>query len=87
MSREGLNQKKYIDFEESEILYIQNNRASSCVHYFHQTYQHMKHTNKLKAVSNISNYGVVHGGIWRTMHCRLCINCYGTGFGGRGRGV
>jgi hypothetical protein len=19
-----------------------------------------------------------HGGIWRTMHCRLCINCYGT---------
>ncbi len=20
-----------------------------------------------------------HGGIWRTMHCRLCINCYGTG--------
>jgi hypothetical protein len=20
-----------------------------------------------------------HGGTWRTMHCRLCINCYGTG--------
>jgi hypothetical protein len=20
-----------------------------------------------------------HGGIWRTMHCRLCINCSGTG--------
>ncbi len=20
-----------------------------------------------------------HGGAWRTMHCRLCINCYGTG--------
>jgi hypothetical protein len=20
-----------------------------------------------------------HGGIWRTMHCRLCINCYGSG--------
>jgi hypothetical protein len=32
-----------------------------------------------------------HGGIWRTMHCRLCINCYGTGKwvvggGGCGRG-
>jgi len=21
-----------------------------------------------------------HGGIWRTMHCRLCINCYGIGW-------
>ncbi len=20
-----------------------------------------------------------HRGNWRTMHCRLCINCYGTG--------
>ncbi len=19
-----------------------------------------------------------HGGIWRTMHCRLCMDCYGT---------
>jgi hypothetical protein len=26
----------------------------------------------------------MHGGIWRTMRCRLCINCKGTG---RGRGV
>ncbi len=23
--------------------------------------------------------GSPHGGIWRTMHCRLCIKCYGTG--------
>ncbi len=22
---------------------------------------------------------VVHGGIWRTMRCRLCIDCHGTG--------
>jgi hypothetical protein len=22
---------------------------------------------------------VIQGGIWRTMHRRLCINCYGTG--------
>jgi hypothetical protein len=21
-----------------------------------------------------------HGGTWRTIHCRLCINCYGTGY-------
>ncbi len=25
-------------------------------------------------------HGKYHGGISRTMHCRLCINCYGTGF-------
>ncbi len=25
---------------------------------------------------------VYHEGIWRTMHCRLCINCYGTCWGG-----
>jgi hypothetical protein len=22
-----------------------------------------------------------HGGTWRTMHCRLCINCYGSASG------
>jgi hypothetical protein len=22
----------------------------------------------------------MHGGTWRTMHCRLCINCYGAGY-------
>ncbi len=21
-----------------------------------------------------------YGGIWKTLHCRLCINCYGTGW-------
>ncbi len=26
-----------------------------------------------------------HGGIWRTLHCRLCTNCYGTS--GRGVGL
>ncbi len=26
-----------------------------------------------------------HGGTWRTMHCRLCIKCYGTGQWGGGR--
>jgi hypothetical protein len=26
-----------------------------------------------------------HGGIWRTLHCRLCINCYGTGETASGR--
>jgi hypothetical protein len=33
---------------------------------------------------------VKHGGIWRTMHCRLCIGCYGaaaSGAGGGGRGL
>ncbi len=25
------------------------------------------------------NLRLKHVGIWRTMHCRLCINCYGTG--------
>jgi hypothetical protein len=21
---------------------------------------------------------ILHGGAWRTMHCRICILCYGT---------
>jgi hypothetical protein len=25
-------------------------------------------------------YSKNHGGILRTMHCRLCINCYGTSY-------
>ncbi len=28
-----------------------------------------------------------HGGIWRTMHCRLCLNCYGTSYCVCGGGV
>ncbi len=26
-----------------------------------------------------ASYSVFYGGIWRKSHCRLCINCYGTG--------
>jgi hypothetical protein len=28
--------------------------------------------------------GREHGGTWKTMPCRLCINCYGTAVGGGG---
>ncbi len=28
-----------------------------------------------------------HEGIWRSVHCRLCINCYGTAKWGGGGGV
>ncbi len=54
----------------------------SCRYYIYTDYYSMSQLlgTWLQFSAYLSMIRCKRGGTWRTMHCRLCINCYRTGY-------